>query len=281
MKKLKIALSVLLATSLLSGCALIPKRVEFGQKKVQAVPDWSYEDKEHLRQAAQLEVTELKQAQYAAGIAKADASTIALIATASDISDAIADEVGPPKARWLKEPSVLIDELNHDHAVLNVKLAKYAATVQPEVGKKIEGTGWFSVSYFTYVGGVLMLIALAWGALKVYGTMNPAVGLGVNMVGKVASKVLSNGFSELVAGGEAFKQYVEASPLTADVKAYVKSLFVQAHTSNQSIDTQDIVDQLTNRPSGITAPPITPAPKTPYYAAPAPVIPPLGPLMTT
>lgn len=278
MKKLKIGLLVLLASLTFSGCALIPKRVEFGEKKVQAVPTRSPAAQEHLRQAAQVTAAKIDEAQLAAAITKADPTVTAPIAEAKSVSDAVADEVGPPKVQWDGESELLARELNHDHAVLNQKIAKYAAKVQPEVGKKIEGTGWFSVSYFTYVGGILVLVGLAYGALKIYGMTNPSVGLGVNAVTSVASKVVSKGFSELVAGGEAFKQYVEASPLTADVKAYVSSLFVQAHTSNQSVDTQKIVDTLTNKPSGIIAPPLAPVPTT-TAPAPSPVIPIASPLV--
>lgn len=266
-------LTVTLCASL-SGCGLIPKRVEFFQDKVKAVPVITEKQKEHQKQAAQYVADQLEIAKTVAVQKGADPDVVSPVDNANGVAHSLSTSLGPPLAPWPDTSTNLVNSLNHDGAKHQEALDKYAKDVQKDVGHKIEGTGLFSFSYFTYVGMFLGLGALVWFGLKIYGSINPAVGLGVNTVGGVASKVLSKGFSEVVAGGEAFKTYLSNSGLSQDVKDYVSSLFVQAHTSNQSQDVQKLVTTLTANPSAIVAPPLSGVPLgAPAAKAPAPVVP--------
>lgn len=278
--KLLLLASAALLTITLAGCgSLLPKKVEFGQRKVQAVPELPDKAVDHQRQAAEYVAAKTEETKDAALATDADKSVLVPAVQAATVASVLSESLGPPLLAF--KPRVetnsapeLATILRTDQAKLNKAVAKYSNTVEKDVGKKIEGTGWLQVGYFSYLIGIGVLVLLAYGAVKIYGMINPGVGLGVNAVTGVAGAAIHKGFSELVAGGEAFVQYVKNSPLTADTKAYVQSLFVQAHTSNQSPDTQKIVNQLTDNPSAIVAPTIAPVPAGSQEAAPAPVIPP-------
>lgn len=271
--------SVLLAATLclsLTGCGLIPKRVEFFQDKVKAVPQITEAEKEHQKQAAQYVADQIEVAKTVAVANGAAPEVIGPVDNANNVAHSLSTSLGPPLNPWPDTSTNLVNALNHDGAKYQQSLDKYAKDVQKDVGHKIEGTGLFSFSYFTYVGIILLLGAIAWFAIKVWGMVNPAVGLGANTVGSVASSVVSKAFSEVVAGGEAFKTYLANSNLSSDVKDYVSSLFVQAHTSNQSQDVQKLITTLTANPAGVVAPPLSPAPVAAAVAkAPAPVVPPV------
>lgn len=292
MKKLTHLLPLLLLV-FITGCGtLIPKKVEFFQDKVKAVPVVTEAAKEHQRQAAQFEAKKVEEAKLAAVAIGAPDEVTKPLTDASTVADALTDVLGPADDPWWlsttapeKVAPKYAAELKHDQAKLNERVADYAKDVQKDVGKKIEGTGLVQVGYFTYIGIIIGLVLLAYFALKIYGSINPAVGLGVNTAGSIASSVLSKGFSELVAGGEQFKDYVENSPLTAEVKNYVIDLFTRAHTSNQSADVQTVVDKLTASSQPGVAPPIPPvpvnsAPTAPLNVAPTPPAASALPLLT-
>ena len=258
-----IGLTVLLTLN--TGCisALFPKQVEFGQRKVKPVPVLGTTAVEHQRQAAQFVADRALMANTIAQDQPTDLLLAGPLRDASQVATALTESEGPPAYPWDDTAQSLVDILHRDQAKHNSAVQKYATTVQEDVGKKIEGTGIIRMGYFTYVGCFLLLGALVWAGLKIYGMVNPVVGLGVNTVGSVASSVLSKGFSELVAGGEAFKNYVVASPLAADVKDYVLDLFTRAHTSNQSSDVQTVVTGLTAQDQPGTVQPIPPLPTSP------------------
>lgn len=73
----------------------------------------------------------------------------------------------------------------------------------------------------------------------------PPVALGMNSFEGLATKELSAGFSQLVKGGETFKDYVEKSNLTAEAKAAVADLFRRAHLESQDQKVQAAVGALT------------------------------------
>jgi hypothetical protein len=262
MKKL---LSICLSLALLSGCSLLPKKVEYGQKKVKPVPEAPKVMVEHQRQAAQYVAVKTEEVKVAA--LKENSSTNILVpaAEAHGAAEALTESLGPAEKPFIGPMPELVQTLHKDQAKLNEKIETYREKVEPEVGKKIEGTGFLQLGYFTNMAlvivGPILLIALLWGGLKIYGSINPAVGAGVNVVGRVASSVLSKGMAEVVAGGERFKSYLETSKLPADAKALVSDLFSRAHQEAQSQDVQAVVTSLTKQVASSTPStvPVTPA----------------------
>lgn len=253
----KLLLPAILA-GLLAGCGILPKKVEYFQHKVKPVPEATETAKEHQRQAAQFVAVKAAQVEKVA-ISEGATNIIVPAAEASGAAQALSQSLGPAETPWTKSSTNLVQTLQKDQAKLNARIEDYRQDVQQDVGKKIEGTGLFQIGYFTQWGIVLGILALLWTALKIYGLVNPAVGLGTNLVGRIGSSILSRGLSEVVAGGERFKAYLESSAVTAEVKAYVQDLFQRAHMEAQSQDVQAIVTDLT-RKAEATAPSGAPVP---------------------
>jgi len=268
----KLLTSALLA-ALLTGCALWPKPVGYFEKKVKAVPTLPEFGQEHQRQAAQFVEQKTEEAKDAALTTHADTNVLIPVVEAHTAAQALSGSLGPPASAFTGEATNIAQTLDKDHAKLNQKVASYAADVAPEVGKKIEGTG-IQVGYFTQWGILLGVVVLGYGAYKVYSTANPAVALAGNTVGKVASSVLSQGFSELVAGGEKFKDYIEQSTLGQDAKDLVNDRFSRAHIESQSQNVQTLVTQLTAKAPATTANPVVQpgVPTTPPAPTPAPIV---------
>jgi hypothetical protein len=236
----------LLAIAALTGCGtLIPKQVEFFQKKVQAFPEKTEKQKETERQAADLAADRA----YATVLAAAlEHSSPAVTEPAQDtkvLTEAVSQSLGPPISKYEGPVTNLAAKVESNQAKYNEKVTDFARQDNKLEGKKVEGTGLIRIPYFVYIGGIALVIFIAWSVLKLYGSINPAVGVGVNSVGRIASSVLARSYQEIVAGGEAFKDYVEKSELSKEVQTKVLDLFSRAHKENQSPDTQTTVQTLT------------------------------------
>lgn len=237
--------TILAACLLTSGCSLIPHRVEYFQDKVKAVPAKTAAQVETEKQAAKFVATKTGQAVTAATAEGCSTNVVAPAREANTAADALSGSLGAPSEPWTATADALAAKLDRLDAKLDAKLERYRAEVAPNVGRKIEGSGLFSLSFFTQWGLFLGAVALVWLGLKAYGLFNPVVGLGMNIAGRVPSRVLHTGFKQVVSAGEAFKDYLAGSPLSGSEKSYVSDIFRRAHMETQSPETQAIIQQLT------------------------------------
>lgn len=230
-----------------SGCGLIPKRVEFGQDKVQKFPTHSARQKEAERQAIKLAGEKAREAE---AIAAQDLSDAAIPAgEAADLAEAVGRSVGPPSKPWKSDTAALAARLDKLTADYNVLLEKFQRQNDVNAGKKIEGTGWLSVPYFVWAGGFVLVLfvglTLAKVVLSVLATMNPGVGLGLN-VAKIGGRAISNSFAEVLKGGESFKARLKArEDITPELRDQVLELFKQSHQIEHSPETQRVIQHLT------------------------------------
>ena len=187
MKKLFLSLFAVL---FLSGCALIPKPVEFFQKKVAAFPEPSARMGEVQKQAAQ-RAKVAAQATFEDAIA--ENSSPVLRADARDaavLTDAVSTSLGPPKKDAVGTSDEVARELRAQIAKLNAKIDAFQAQNEKVEGKKIEGTGFFQIPYFVYLAVVILIIVVGWHllhtvitGLQVAGVANPAVGAAAGVAG--------------------------------------------------------------------------------------------------
>ncbi len=242
MKKFLLLLPILALT----GCSsLIPARLEFFKSKVKPFPELTSSQRETQRQAAALAATKANETLLAATKASSPASVTNPASDAASLTHAVSTSLGPPESPWSKPAIELATKLDTADAKLNNKIESFAKREEKFVGKSVEGTGLFSISYFSYIGIIIGLVLLAWTALKAYGMVNPAVGVATNVVGRVNSAILAKSVSEISAGGEAFKEYLAKSGIEDKVKAQVLDLFSRGHKENQSTEVQDLVQKLT------------------------------------
>lgn len=230
---------------LLSGCGLIPKSVEFGQDKVKKFPAHPAAQLEAERQAVKLSAEKARQAELEATL---DGSAAAEPAgDAAELSEAVGRSIGPPASPWTAEISALTRKLDAQTAKYNALLLKFKSGNDENAGKKIEGTGFFQVPYFVYLGGVL---AVGWIIRMVLKTIsnaaaaaNPGVAVGLK-VAQVGGKVLSRGFSQILKGGQEFKAKVEDEFDDPAVQEKILDLFRTAHQTNQDADVQTLIQKL-------------------------------------
>lgn len=243
MRKLLLTLPLVV---LLAGCGtLIPKSVEFFQRKVKAVPEVSEAAKETQRQAADYVSAKTEEIKIDAIASGASTNLVQSATDAHVVADALSESLGPPEDPWKKEAQRLALRLKEQQADFNAKLARFTDKTDKDVGKKIEGTGLVRVPYFVYIGCIALIIFLLWTGLKIYGSINPVVGLGVNSAGRLGSSVLSRGFAEVIHGAEKFKEAVAHSDLSEAVQEEVLDLFQRHSMQSQSRDTQKVVQTLT------------------------------------
>lgn len=244
---MKRTLTLALLASLLAGCSLIPKSVEFGQRKIKAFPEASAKLQEVQRQAAEMAARKAKETVEAAKAEDCTAMVTEPAKEAAELTQVVSTSLGPPSNRWEKDSLALVEKLEHQIAALNDKIDKFAKRNDKDEGKKIEGTGFLQIPYFVYLGGIFALLWIVYIVLKTVGNVaavgNPGVAVGMK-VASLGGRALSGAFSELVKGGESFKDKVK-SKFEPAVSAQVLELFNQSHRMEQSPTTQDVVKKLT------------------------------------
>lgn len=235
----------MLVPALLGGCMLAPKPVEFFQDKVQKFPEPTNREREVQKQAARLASDKAQQTLIAA---VEEGSSIQVTVPAAEtvaLTESVADSLGPPRSPWEGSAKELSLKLDKTVAELDKRLLEFKFDNNENAGKKIEGTGLFSVGYFTLWGVAILGIFLVILAFKVWGMINPIVGLGVNTAGRVGSTILNKGFSELVSGGNKFHNWVETHTSPTLTKEEILELFTSAHKEEQSREVRAVVRNLT------------------------------------
>lgn len=243
MKKLYSILAILLLTA--GGCSLIPKNVEFGQKKVKAVPTFSASQGQRQKQAAAMAAEKAQETKEAALATAADPSVLVPAAETAVLTDALSTSLGPPEKPSTKTPEELATTLEKEKAAVDSKVQKYRERTQEMVGKAVEGTGVVQMSYFTYVGCILGLVFLIYAGLKIYGLVCPPVGMGLGVVERVTSKVAASAFSSTAHGLEAFKDELQEG--AQYTKAQVKQMLATNLQKKQDSDVQDLAYRLTRK----------------------------------
>lgn len=244
MKKLLISI-LLVPVLMVGGCMLAPKPVEFFQDKVQKFPEPTNKEREVQKQAARLASDKAQQTLIAA---VEEGSSIHVTVPAAEtvaLTESVADSLGPPRNPWEGSAKDLSLKLDKTVAELDKRLLEFKFDNNENAGKKIEGTGLFSVGYFTLWGVAILGLLLVVVAFKIWGMINPIVGLGVNTAGRVGSTIINKGFSELVAGGNKFSNWVESHSSPTLTKEEILELFTSAHKEEQSRDVREVVRNLT------------------------------------
>ncbi len=237
-------LPILAVVFCLTGCNIIPKKVEYFQDRVQPMPERTTQADESLRQAARLA------ADRAAATERAALSTDAapeVIKPASDtalLTSAVSAQVGPPSKLWQGDVPALIARMDAKEADYRRELESYRAEVRELAGKKIEGTGAIQVGYFTHLLILAAIVAVAWLILKIVAITNAPVSVGLKTI-EGGSKFLGRAFGELVEAGQDFKTRLKQR--LADNPDLLESIltdFKTAHRSSQSRDTQKAVGEV-------------------------------------
>lgn len=237
-----LSLSAILTTS---GCKLLPGRVEYFNKEVQAIPEIGSKAIERQKQAAALVAEKTEQTKEAAIAEEASPAILVPAAEASILAGALSTSLGPPLKPSSQTATNLAAAVKKDRAEVDAKIGKARDKQQEFVGKKIEGTGLFQIGYFTQLAFVAGGLFLAWTALKIYGVMNPAVGAGLGVVKRVSSGLVAKSLNGTAQGIEAFKKALGDQP--SYTPAEVKERLATALQMKQDSEVQRLLRELTTK----------------------------------
>lgn len=132
---------LILPLILLSGCAILPKPVEYFQDRVRPVPERGEPSEESLRQAARLAADRAAETERAALTTEAAPEVLVPARDTVVLTGTVSERLGPPAAPWRGEIEALVARMDAQEARYQRDLSTYRAQVQENVGKPIEGTG--------------------------------------------------------------------------------------------------------------------------------------------
>lgn len=236
----------------LVGCStLVPKKVEFFQDKVQAFPEQSAALREVEKQAIYRARDKAAEVVVAAVTENASTNVVAPAQEVARVTQAIATVEGPPLKPAPPEVSTtnLAIRLETAVAKFDKKVEAFKADNNENIGKKIEGTGLVQISYFYWVGGIvvglLILFAVGKLLLTAASVANPGAAVGLNLLNATGA-LATKGFSQVVKGGEEFKAWVEKEIQDSGVKQKILDAFQSTHKQAQDKDVQDVIRSITN-----------------------------------
>lgn len=240
---------------LLTGCGLIPKPVEFGQDKVEKMPVAKASEREIQRQTVDRLAEATEDTLRAAIEERTSANVLVPASDSAVLARAVKTSIGPP----LKPASEnltneeLARRLETAVAKLTTRVEEFRSNNDQNAGKKIEGTGFLQIPYFVWLlivaaaGFVgLLVLSVLWTVLKMYSASNPPVALGLKAV-QMGGKATASLVSQLVKGGEQFKEMLDKTIQDPTLKEKVLETFRTAQMTAQSPDNQEIVKELTRK----------------------------------
>lgn len=240
---------LLVALSILTtGCGLIPKTVEFGQRKVKGIPPKTTAQLEAEREAAKYAADQSLETLVAASHEGASTNVLTPARKTLVVTSALSSSLGAPASPWKGEADALARRLGTMEARLDAAVESMRKRQAQDVGKKIEGTGWLQVPYLLWVGIVVGGGFLVWTVLKIVGTIYPPVGLGVSglsFAGRASASVVQTALHQVVRGGEWFKDKLSTVELTPEQRAAVLDLFRTQQQSSQDEQVQELLKKLT------------------------------------
>jgi hypothetical protein len=245
-------LAAIILAVLLTGCgSMIPKKVEFFQDTVAKYPEPSPALREQMRQAVYRAHDKAAVTVRAAVAENASTNVIAPAKEVERLTESVSFSLGPPEDPPMRgvTSEAIAFKLERSVAKLNEKIEDFKTDNNVNTGKKIEGTGLVQISYVWYVGGILAAICLLFIAGKIaltlFAAANPAAAVGLGVV-NVAQAVVTKGFSQLIKGGENFKNWVEKEVSDPAVKQKVLEAFRATHKQAQDFDVQSTVRAVTS-----------------------------------
>jgi len=244
LKKPFISLSLPVLIILLTSGCITPKNVEFFQKKVPTPLDtkniqedirllsWNirnYVDQLNtqlvsLSQNVTNEVT-------LTNVVKVQKTVTNLV----QLSHALLVITGPPKSLNVKGNAVEIVRYTlRDYRKYLDKLHKQQLELAELQGKKIEGTGLIQMSYFTYLFLVFVGLVFIYVIFRVL----YLIFFQPYLSGLQVIRHLEKALSEVIHGGEVFKDKLEQIIQDRQLKQQIREIFKESHKEVQSEDTR-------------------------------------------
>lgn len=207
-----------------------PPKLENHQEQANAVKYIAYKAEEIWTNALELEATNIAR----------PALELRLLTTA------LAHSLPVPTLKTNTQVTQLVRDLEKKDIRYERAMAGFKAEVGANAGKSIEGTGLFSISYFTYWGVIIVGLIVGYVLIKLaLNIWAPMVSVGLNSAGRMTGSVLSKAFSQVVAGGEKFKEDLDKVTENKELQTKIKDAYRAAQMAEQDKQIQDVVRSLT------------------------------------
>lgn len=241
---------------LLGGC-FAPRPLEFGQDKVKEFPVAKASERETQRQAAQRASQKADETLLAA-LQEGSSPAVTIPAKETGLlTESISVSLGPPlrPAAPTVSSEDLARRLETATAKLNSRVDDFKSDNNENAGRKIEGSGIFSVGYGSYLAIMAAVLFLGFilfkvgsVALKAYSLSNPAVSVGLNAV-KAGGALASKALGQVIHAGESFKSTLKTGVpgITDELAEAVMEHFRRSHQKAQDQDVQSVIRQLTQK----------------------------------
>ncbi len=232
-----------------TGCGLIPKAVEFGQKKVPTPPQKTEITHQEEKQAVSIINRDIREAIIASIKENASTNITNPLFDMRPLGESLSFSLGAPLNEYSGSSSNLATQINKNSAILDKKTDQFDKKLAPLEGKKIEGTGIIKIPYFLYLGVVLgggfLLYQGIKIAINVYSGLNPAFGVGAGVVKGVSSKVISAGFGQVLNGVESLKNHLKTTEQTSFTSDEILKLIQEHQERKQSPEVQKLIKDAT------------------------------------
>lgn len=234
------------------GCGLLPKRVEYFQRKVEAVPEKTERASETERQAAAFIATTSREVELLAVREQTSTNMQEAAGEVVTAAQALSTSLGPPAEPWDHPATPLALKLAHAGNKLDRAVEDYRQDVAPDVGKKIEGTGAIQLGYFTNLllvgGGLALLTLLLYTGVKIaLSIYAPGVSGVVGQVAKVPLATLKGLAEQTVKGVEGFKSELGSLGLGEKAEAAIRTLLRTELQKKQDGAVQKVARDLTDK----------------------------------
>ena len=234
------------------GCGLLPKRVEYFQRKVEAVPEKTERASETERQAAAFIATTSREVELLAVREQTSTNMQEAAGEVVTAAQALSTSLGPPAEPWDHPATPLALKLAHAGNKLDRAVEDYRQDVAPDVGKKIEGTGAIQLGYFTNLllvgGGLALLTLLLYTGVKIaLSIYAPGVSGVVGQVAKVPLATLKGLAEQTVKGVEGFKSELRSLGLGEKAEAAIRTLLRTELQKKQDGAVQKVARDLTDK----------------------------------
>ena len=228
------------------SCSLIPKDVEFFQKRVKELPAKTQTHSEVIKEAAAF-VAEKTQESHIQAINENSSTNLKYLTYESSIvANSLSDSIGKPANPWKSDAEKLSLKLDNLEAKLDQKIENFRERNNELKDKSIEGTGLIRMSYISYILLLFGFFSLLWFGLKVLSVFNPGIAVGMR-VASVPVSLAQKGLGQVIEGIEAAKERIKKDIKNKKVQETILEIIRTEQEKKQNSDVQSLIREVTKK----------------------------------
>ena len=228
------------------SCSLIPKDVEFFQKKVKELPAKSQTHSEVIKEAAAFVADKTQESHIQAIKENATTNLQYMTYESSIVANSLSDSVGKPANPWKSDAEKLSLKLDNLEAKLDQKIENFRERNDELAGKKIESSGIFQISYISYILLLFGLFSLLWFGLKVLSIFNPGIAVGMK-VASVPVSLAQKGLGQVIEGIEGAKDRIKEEIKDKKLQETILEIIRTEQEKKQNSDVQSLIREVTKK----------------------------------